>query len=98
MHQKIAHQAVLEWALAMSSLQLPPYIVEHIFNSLQGNSTEESYALRKALHFLWIPAHSEKLNFNYVHLIIAERTHLANIQMFISIHKAFQQKKNGEMK
>lgn len=36
LHRKIAHQSMLEWAVAMSPLELPAYVLEHVFNSLDG--------------------------------------------------------------
>lgn len=87
MHRKLAHQAVLEWTLAMSALKLPPYVLEHLFNSVQIHSTNADYQQRKAMDFLWIPPNGNKVNANFVHLLIEERTHAENIKMFISIHK-----------
>lgn len=94
LHERIAHQAILEWTLAMAPLQFPPYVVEHIFNALKLNSTHENYQQRKGIDFLWIPTDqsSKRTNSNFVHLILEERTHQANIKLFISVHKAFQQK------
>lgn len=94
LHRQLAHQSVLEWTLAMSSLNLPPYVLEIIFNSLQFNSKRKPYQQRKANDFLWIANNKKaaKIDENFVHLIIEERTHLENIRLFISVHKFVQSK------
>lgn len=93
LHQQLAHQAIVEWALAMSSLALPPYVLEHIFDSLKLHSKHQDYQQRLAIDFLWLPNKAaEKINLNFVHLIIEERGHSENIQLFIAVRNAFQQR------
>lgn len=92
LHAQIAHQSVLEWTLAVSSLQLPPYVLEHIFNALKFNSNKRDYQQRTANDFLWIPDHLS-IDKNFVHLIIEEREHQENIKLFIAVQKAFQNRK-----
>lgn len=89
-HRKLAHEGVLEWALAMSALALPPYVLEHIFNALkkQHNPAEE-YQRRTATPFLATPQ-NEEINENYFHLIVEERTHQENIKLFIAVQKVYQ--------
>lgn len=94
LHCKIAHQSTLEWTLAMSALQLPPYVVEHIFNSLKVQSQHDDYQQRVGVAFLWICQNSPKINENFVHLIVEERSHHENIKMFISAHKMYQSKED----
>lgn len=86
---------MLEWAIAMSGLNLPPYVLEHIFNSLKLNQTYRDYQKRIAMDFIAIPAVKNtfsKVNENYVHLIVEERTHRENIQLFIAIQKKRNEK------
>lgn len=94
LHRQMAHQAVLEWTLAMSSLDLPPYVVEHIFTSLQSKQTNPDYQQRKGTDFLFIPTANSclKIDENFVHLIVEEREHAENIKLFISVHKAVRKK------
>lgn len=96
----MAHQSVLEWALAMSTLNLPPYVLETIFNSLKLNSSEKDYQKRKANDFLWIANNEKasKIYENFIHLIIEERTHQENIKLFISVHKACRKSEEKKLK
>lgn len=80
---------MLEWALAMSSLQLPPYVVEHIFNCLgtHGRIGEKRIKMAK------LPGvNMRKIYKGQVRVVIDQRTHQENIQLFIAVHKAYQAK------
>lgn len=95
-HRKMAHLSVLEWALAMATLQLPPYVLEHIFNSLDCNYTpatdayQERVAEERIAMALIVDARPTEIHRNYVHLIIEERSHQENIQLFIAVHRGYQ--------
>lgn len=102
----MALRGVLEWALAMSSLQLPPYVLEHIFNSLgEGGAVRSDsgyYQRRRGQPRIAVPSNTrfldeprrkrksifEIVNANYFHMVVEERTHHENIQLFISVQKA----------
>lgn len=89
-HRKLAHQSILEWTLAMSSLKLPPYVLEAIFDALKLNPAEADYQQRVGIDFLWIPPVSDNVNANFIHLILEERSHSENIKLFISVQKAMK--------
>lgn len=89
----MAHVAVVEWTIAMSSLELPPYVLEHLFDSFKEERSENVYQRRIGTRFLTVPEITEKsraIDENFFHLIVEERTHLENIKIFISVQKAFQ--------
>lgn len=75
----------------MSGLKLPPYVLEHIFDS-QKAKVEVAYQRRQANEILCIPHHAPEINVNFVHLIVEERTHQENIRLFIAVQKAQQRK------
>lgn len=74
----------------MSSLNLPPYVLEMIFDSLKLNSQHEDYQRRQGIDFLSIPRNDDPLQAiddNFVHLLVEEKTHLENIRLFIAIQQ-----------
>lgn len=89
LHIRLAHQATLEWALAMSSLRLPPCVLEHIFNSLKVNSGAKNYQDRIGMD-VWIPDNSPNVNANFVRLIMEERSHADNIRLFLAIQNVVE--------
>lgn len=79
--------------MAMSSLHLPPYVLEHIFDALKWHAKHANYQQRKAIDFVWIPPSNNAVNLNFVHLIIEERTHWQNIQLFIQFQNMLRRRK-----
>lgn len=103
-HRALAHTAVLEWALALSSLALPAYVVLHIFEALGGESHLETYVFdhdeehyeyekRTADQRVAVPAQSENVDANYFNIAVEERTHNQNIAVFIAVQRAHQKTK-----
>lgn len=83
----------------MSSLQLPPYVLEHIFDSLKLNSKLLNYHRRTA-RFVYVRERSPKLTLNFIHQVIEERTHAQNITINVhfgprSASKLFEEIKGG---
>lgn len=98
-HRQLAQLAVLEWALALASLRLPPYVALHIFESLQERAVP-SYRLYKqyGVHCkrrvgerrLHCPSTAVPDTFDedYFHVCVEERTHVQNIRVMISVASA----------
>lgn len=74
----MAHQSILEWALAMSALRLPPYVLEHIFNYLNHVVIAD------------IGEPPSPVEDSFVHSIVQDRTHQENIALFIAVARAHQ--------
>lgn len=97
LHRRIVHSALLEWALALAGLNFPPYVVEHIFNCLQQSCvvvdddsgdyqhrTVDSSAISMGEDAI----HTSNVSLPYAEVILSERSHYDNIQLFIAVHKA----------
>lgn len=96
-YRKLAHQSVVQWAIAMSPLQFPPYVLEHIFNWLDFgyNPTRKARDHYERIATKRIAATRNvhpplRINENYIHLMIEERSHSQNIKLFIAVHRAYR--------
>lgn len=78
-HWTVACQSVLEWTLAMASLALPVYVLEEIFLA------------SSRINGIAIAPNAPRVNIEYTHQLISERTHRVNIQLFINVQRAYQQ-------
>lgn len=87
-HCRLARRGVVEWAIALAPLRLPPYVVLHIFDSLASQRASSRTVLRQAEPRIAIPAHNEAaIDENYFHILVEDRTHHQNIQLFVYMQK-----------
>lgn len=90
-HRRWAKLAILEWALALSTLALPAYVVLHLFETLSSCKTRAAtYNSGVAL-----PVVDEAMEHGYVHLSIQNMSTVDVLQIFINVAKAMQRKMNG---
>lgn len=83
--------------MAMSPLQLPPYVLEHVFNCIDWRyqPRTEPYNERIATKRIAVAGLPQlNTNENFIHLLIEERSHSENIKLFIAIHRAYKGIKN----